>query len=270
MKNTARLIFTLCALWVAAGHAAPVGLGDLPAKAPADVIILGEIHDNPTHHAHQAELVARWKPTAIVFEMLTAAQAEAAQDVDRTDAAAMAQAFDWANSGWPDYALYHPIFAASGTAKLYGAALDRADVRRAMTEGAAAIFGKDAARFGLATALDDAEQAAREVDQQTAHCNALPAEMLPGMVAAQRLRDAAFAKTALTALAETGGPVIIITGTGHADKRRGIPAAIAVAAPSVSLFSLGQLEGDPGPDAPYHRWIITTATPRDDPCAAFR
>lgn len=249
--------------------AAEVSLESLPLTAPADIILLGEIHDNPLHHMGQAALVARWAPAAIVFEMLTPAQADAAKGIDRTDVAAMEAALGWAGTGWPDYALYHPIFAASGQAALFGAALDRADVRRAMTDGAAAVFGAEASRFGLAAALPAAEQAAREADQLASHCNAIPPEMLPGMVEAQRLRDAAFARTALMALDQTGGPVIVITGSGHVDLARGIPAALAQAAPQTTVFSLGQTESNPGPDAPFDAWIITAPTPRDDPCAGF-
>jgi uncharacterized iron-regulated protein len=200
--------------------------------------------------------------------MLTPAQATGAAGVDRSDLVAMAAALKWDGTGWPDYRLYHPIFAASGQARLYGAALDRATVRRAIAEGAAAVFGPDARQFGLATPLPKPEQTARESDQMSAHCDALPPEMLPGMVEAQRLRDAAFARQALIAFQETGGPVIVITGSGHADKQRGIPAALALAAPEVSVFSLGQVE-EGSTDAPFDRWIVTAPTPREDPCAGF-
>jgi uncharacterized iron-regulated protein len=247
-----------------------VSVAELPAAAPAGIVILGEIHDNPTHHLTQADLVARWAPKAIVFEMLTPAQAASAKGVDRKDKAAMEAALGWAGTGWPDYAMYHPIFAASGGARLYGAALDHDEVRRAVKVGAAAVFGDDAAKFGLAQPLSATEQAAREADQLRAHCGALPAEMLSGMVEAQRLRDAAFARTALTALQETGGPVVVITGSGHADRQRGIPAALAVAAPDLPVFSLGQIEGKPDDTPPFDRWIVTDVTPRDDPCAGFK
>ena len=265
-----RIAFPLVsfALWggVALGQA--LGVADLPQTAPAQILILGETHDNPTHHLNQAELVARWKPAAVVFEMLTPEQA-ANVGVDRQDAGAMAKALAWEGSGWPDYEMYHPIFAASGTARIYGAALDRAEVRRSMNDGAAAVFGPDAGRFGLTTSLSDVEQSAREADQMAAHCDALPSEMLSQMVEAQRLRDAGFARTTLQALTETGGPVVVITGTGHADLARGIPAALRVAAPQTTVFSLGQIEGDPGADVPFDAWIVTEATPREDPCAAF-
>lgn len=250
-------------------HAQAVTLADLPSTAPAQIVIIGEIHDNPTHHLNQAALVARWKPAALVFEMLSPAQIMAADGTDRQDPKAMANALAWDGTGWPNYSLYHPIFAASGRARLYGAALDRSTVRRAMAEGAASVFGQKAAQFGLEAPLLQTEQSAREADQMAAHCDALPLTMLPGMVEAQRLRDASFAQTALTALRETGGPVVVITGSGHADVLRGVPAALALAAPQVSTFSIGQIEESPDSAPPFDRWIVTAPIPREDPCAAF-
>src|SRR6056297_678930 len=52
-------------------------LSDLAAFDPgsADIVILGEVHDNRAHHEAQAELVARIEPAAVVFEMLTPEQA---------------------------------------------------------------------------------------------------------------------------------------------------------------------------------------------------
>ena len=45
--------------------------------AGADVVLLGEIHDNPEHHLRQAEAIASLSPAAVVFEMLTPDQAKA-------------------------------------------------------------------------------------------------------------------------------------------------------------------------------------------------
>ncbi|HSF64984.1 MAG TPA: ChaN family lipoprotein [Paracoccaceae bacterium] len=248
-----------------AGPIAPEGLGALP---PADVVILGEVHDNAAHHAHQAQAVAAIRPTALVFEMLTPAQAARAEGVDRLDAAALGAALGWDGSGWPDFALYHPIFAAAPGAAIFGGGMDRAEVRRAFSEPPEVIFGQEAAAFGLTQPLDPADQAAREAAQQAAHCNALPPEMLPGFVAAQRLRDAALARAVRDALVVTGGPVVLIAGTEHARKDVGVPAKLARLA-GMTVLSVGQVEGDPGPDAPFDLWIVTPPAPRDDPCAGF-
>jgi len=57
---------------VAAGQITPDAVADLP---DAQVVILGELHDNPHHHENQADAVAALAPTALVFEMLAEAQA---------------------------------------------------------------------------------------------------------------------------------------------------------------------------------------------------
>ena len=83
-------------------------------------------------------------------------------------------------------------------------------------------------------------------------------------------RDAALARAVVQAFDVTGGPVVVITGSGHADRARGIPVALAEAAPDLRVLSVGQVEGEPGPDAPFDLWIATPPHPRPDPCAAFR
>lgn len=260
------LVPTLVSAPARAGQIAPEGLSSLPK---ADIYLLGEIHDNPVHHLHQAQAVTALRPTALVFEMLTPEQAADGAGQMRGDAEALARALGWDGTGWPDFSLYHPIFLAAPDAALYGAALPRAQVRQAVSVGAAALFGDGAARFGLTDPLPASEQSAREAEQALSHCNAMPADLMPGMVEAQRLRDAAFARTALQALADTGGPIAVITGTGHVRRDWGMPAAFARAAPTVQILSIGQTETDPGPDAPFDLWIVTEPMDRPDPCAAL-
>lgn len=256
----------LLAVPVRADLITPDALDDLPE---ADVIFLGEVHDNPTHHSNQARTIAAIAPAALVFEMLTAAQAAAVPEV-LPDAATVARLLDWDASGWPDFALYFPLFQAASSALFYGAEVPREDARTAISMGIADHFGVDAARFGLADPLPPEEQLAREALQARAHCNALPAEILPGMVEIQRLRDATLARTALEAHEETGGPVIVITGTGHARTDWGAPSALRHAAPDLRILSIGQFEEPPGDTPPYDVWLVTDAHPRPDPCEAFR
>jgi uncharacterized iron-regulated protein len=248
--------------------AAEISRSDLSALPTSEIVVLGEIHDNPVHHANQASVVSALGPRALVFEMLTPDQA-ARLPSDRRDRAAVDQAIGWTGSGWPDFAMYHPIFRAAGRAAVFGADVAPERVRQAMTEGAAAAFGPGAARFGLDRPLPPAEQATREAEQAEAHCGMLSPEVLPAMVQAQRLRDAQLAHVALEALEETGGPVVVITGTGHARRDWGVPALIARNDPGIRVLSLGQLESDPGSDAPFDLWIVTPAPAREDPCLAF-
>ena len=234
----------------------------------ADIVILGEVHDNPQHHLSQASLIRELQPSAVAFEMLTPQQAAVLARASRFDES-LAEALQWEESGWPPWPIYAPVFEASAGVPAYGMALPRETVGRAVTEGAAAVFGDDAARFGLASRLPPAEQAEREAHQQAVHCNALPDSLLPGMVEAQRLRDAAFSRTALRALVETGGPVVVITGSGHARNDWGMPAALRQAAPEVSVLSVGQVEGEPGAAEPFDHWLSAEPVARPDPCEGF-
>ncbi|MEY4697854.1 MAG: hypothetical protein RIT14_2282 [Pseudomonadota bacterium] len=246
-----------------------IGPGDLDRLPQVDVVVLGEVHDNPDHHAHQARAVAVVQPAALVFEMILPEQVRALPS-DRGDGVAMARALDWAARGWPDFAMYHPIFSAAPRARIYGADVPQAALVRAMEAGAAAAFGMGAARFGLTEPLPQPEQAARERALWAAHCFALPQEAMAGMVEAQRLRDAALARAVLRAMAETGGPVAVITGTEHARRDRGVPALLVRAAPEVTVLALGQIEGPAEADPPFDLWITTDAPEgRGDPCAAF-
>lgn len=234
-----------------------------------DVLILGEIHDNPAHHITQAERVQAFEPAAIVFEMLTPAQASQVRPEIRDDAEALAQALDWKNSGWPDFEIYYPIFAAADTARIYGAGVPREEARRALQERVEAIF-PEAQKFGLMVPLPEWQQKEREGLQHAVHCDALPAEMLLVMVEIQRLRDAVLAQTVFKALKETAGPVVVITGNGHARKDWGVPALLTQVQPELQIYVLGQTEDHVELEGGFDEVVSVPAVEREDPCAAFQ
>jgi uncharacterized iron-regulated protein len=246
----------------------PQALNRAATFAEADVVILGELHDNPTHHAHQARAVATLAPKALVFEMLTP---EAASKMPDTlpDAATLGQIFGWEAAGWPDFSMYYPIFAAAPTARVYGAEVPRTEARRAIKDGPIAVFGPEAAAYGLTDPLPPDDQSAREAEQAKAHCDALPPDLLPAMVDVQRLRDAALARAVVQAMADTGGPVAVITGNGHARRDQGLAQPLARVAPDLSLLAIAQFEEKAPAAPPFDLWLLTPTIPRDDPCAAF-
>lgn len=234
----------------------------------ADVVFLGEVHDNPAHHATQAQIVAGLQPSGIVWEMLTGARAAAITPEMLTSEQVLGPFLYWEDSGWPDFSMYYPIFAAS-EAQHFGAALPRDEARQVMGTAVAEVFGTNAALFGLDQPLSDEEQAAREALQRAAHCDALPEDMLPTMVDIQRLRDARIAAVVREALAATGGPVVVITGNGHARADWGAPALLAKAMPELTIATLGQGEAGTSPEGRFDAVVDASAVDRGDPCAGF-
>ncbi|MEX0338574.1 MAG: ChaN family lipoprotein [Arenibacterium sp.] len=238
--------------------------------AASDFVILGETHDNPEHHIKQAEIIAAIKPAAVVYEMLTPEQAILVTPERAAQPKVLRDVLNWDASGWPDFSLYAPVFAAYPPARVFGAQVPRHAAREVLSKGLAAVFGPGAADYGLTEALPEQQQQTREAMQMAAHCDALPVEMLPGMVAIQRLRDATLAQWAVRAYREAGAPVVIITGNGHARRDWGIPVYLARVLPEATLFVLGQAEDGAVPDGGFDAVLSAPAAERDDPCRAFR
>ncbi|NBD29694.1 MAG: hypothetical protein GVY31_06610 [Alphaproteobacteria bacterium] len=260
------LVFLLAA--VAMPAAADPALKAIKASE-AQVVILGETHDNPHHHARQAEIVAALDPSALVFEFLTFEQAwrhlPGAAEPD------LKTALGWdERAARPDFSMYYPIFAAAPDAAVLGALVPRDRARDAMRRGTLEVFSGFGPRFDLDQPLPESELAQRLALQAKSHCDALPPEMLPMMVEVQRLRDAELARAALAGLDAYGGPVVVITGNGHARRDWGVPAMIALARPEAQVFSLGQAETDTALDGGFDLVVSAPAVERDDPCAAVR
>ena len=228
-----------------------------PAAKSADILIIGEFHDNTAHHTRQASIVREVAAKAVVFEMLTP-----------DEAARVGPDTDYSGFHWSNITDYTAIFEESPI--VIGAALPRDQVFGAFERGAAAIFGPDAGTYGLGDSLPDAQQAAREELQYRAHCEAMPRDMMGGMVEAQRLRDAAFAKAVLEAYDAHGAPVVLITGNGHARTDWGVPQALKAARPGLDVFSIGQGEDGVAPAGTFDLVFDAAATERGDPCASLR
>ncbi|MCR9220594.1 MAG: ChaN family lipoprotein [Alphaproteobacteria bacterium] len=257
--------------------------------AGARFVLLGEKHDNPDHHALQAEIVRRLGRedgfAAVVFEMLSPEQADAlpARGAAGVDLDALAQAIEWETRGWPDWPAYRAIFAEALAARM---ALRPGNPRReavlaTVREGlAAAMDEAERARFALDRPLDPAD-AARLLDQiEAAHCGYAPRDRLAPMVDAQRLKDAALADALIAASAEDG-PAVLIAGGGHVRRDWAAPLYLArrgAAESRILLFvEVAPESEDPAAYAPRDSTGSPAAdylwfTPRvdlDDPCARF-
>jgi uncharacterized iron-regulated protein len=269
MRNLCSLISGLAALLAAPLGAASLS-DDLVARmVRADVVILGEIHDNPIHHEVQTDALFEIQPKAVVWEMLTSVEAARINSALIGEPEKLERVLEWAESGWPDFSMYHPIFEAAPEARIFGGEVPRAATLAVLQGGAAVAFGADAARYGLTISLPPDEAVERETLQFQAHCEAIPSDKLPAMVDIQRLRDAVLAREVIAALDETGGPVAVITGNGHARRDWGVPVFLDRVRPGLNVFVLGQSE-DGQISGVFDEVLDAPSVQRDDPCEAFR
>jgi len=247
--------------------------------------LLGEVHDNPAHHAIRARLIleigARGVHPAVVFEQfdldhdaaLQAAQA-AASDVERLADAGRLDRKGWR---WP---LHKPIVEAALALHLPVRAgnLSRAELRARATTGGAAWH----ARL-IAARWSDAQARALRADIVESHCGMLPEAVVPRLVLAQRERDAAMAQALVDDATRDGA--ILIAGNGHVRADLGVPVYLhAPGLPEADARSLsvGLVEVDPDDEraSDFPRQIVarhpgfdylwlTRPVARDDPCAAI-
>lgn len=211
----------------------------------------------------------------MVFEQITPELAAKITPDLIADPERLEAVLEWEERGWPDFRMYYPIFAAAPDAAYFGGGAPIADVRRAISEGAADVFGDGAELFSLDQVFSDEVQATLEAIQRDAHCGALPEDMLPGMVEAQRFRDAYLARSAIAAhfepVSDGWSPVVVITGNGHAGNDWGVPSMLRIQRMDLAVQSVGQLEQLGPDDVPvFDHWLLTEAVERDDPCAALR
>lgn len=260
--------------------------------AAADFVLLGEQHDNPDQHRLQAwvveRLAARGRRPALAVEMLTTAQQAA---LDRhlaarpNDASGIGAAVGWAESGWPAWPDYAPIFAAALAADMpiRAANLPRETLRRVVAEGLEATLGAErVAALALKPGLPPELARRLEAEIVESHCDQLPESMIRPMAAAQQVRDAVMAEAMVKAATLPGRDgSVLIAGNGHARLDRGVPYVLGRMAPARSVASLGLFEVAAGAEAPDDYaarfdgalpfdvvWFTPLADPTD-PCESF-
>ena len=248
------------------------------ALEPAGVVVLGELHDNPVHHARQTRLVRALDPRGLAFEMVpTGSEEGIAVFLEQGGARGeIGPAIGWERLGWPDWELYAPIFRAAGGAYIAGGAPARSELREAMRRGAAVAWGAGAGRVGLDRPLGPEMRRELVREMMAAHCGEIPRPVAQGMVEAQRFKDARLASAALRALERGGGQAVLITGNEHARVDRGVPEYIGRLAPGVPVRSVGMIELPAGADPvetaaglPYDYVWFSEPRERGDPCEGF-
>jgi uncharacterized iron-regulated protein len=262
---------------VDAASGAPVAPAALLQRAArADLVLLGEIHDNPVHHRVRAAMLialASRRP-AVVFEQLARSNAPVPPPRTGESEEAWLDAHGFDRKGWR-WPLHQPVVdaALAHGAAIWGSNLPREALRSVVREGTQAA-PPDLGVLLEKAPLDSVARAAIDQDLFEGHCGKLPQEMIPGMRAAQEVRDAAMTEALLAGAAH--GPAWLIAGDGHVRMDMGVPRLLRKVAPARSQLVVGFVERGtdeavPGKAAAarYQVLVITPKAEREDPCAGL-
>jgi uncharacterized iron-regulated protein len=182
---------------------------------PADVLLLGEQHDDPEHQRMQHEavkwLAIRNQLGAVVLEMAERGTSTAALPTSATPAQVQS-ALQWQEAAWP-WDKYSPAImeAVRAGVPVLGGNLPRTQARSAMRDQ-----GLDQ------TLRPEALKRQREAIRE-GHCHLLAQAQVPGMARIQIARDKAMAQTLVEARRSPGATALLITGAGHTLRTAGVP-----------------------------------------------
>lgn len=246
------------------------------ALLSADVILVGEQHDNPHHHALQREVLdllgQKSQLGDIIFEQVNWDQQTIVDNLNNRTLGTLSKDLAWEKSGWPAFTYYEPLFTAAVRfrAKVIAGNIAPQKSKAIYQDGYTAIFTSDEQKqLGLDQELDPASREAMEKEIFDGHCQMVPQDHVKAMVPVQRTRDAAMA-LAWKRLHKQGKSVFIV-GAGHARKDFGIPWYLEKLSPGVKIYSIGMNETAAEAKAElYDQLITTTPAEREDPCKGLQ
>lgn len=264
------------------------------------VVLLGEVHDNPEHHAVRGDILRpRLEPMLDVGDLFPAAafehigtnqqpQLDAFYGNVRSGRASMASelldALGWKDSGWPAAGIYLPLFDAALKAKMVVAPAlpDRERVRTLVRGDRTGASENELALLKAAEVIPVPLRDALVAELEGSHCGAIPPSAFAAMSMAQRYIDAHMAARSLEAAVAHGG-AFLFAGNGHVRTDRGVPWYLKRDAPTRQTISVMLLEVEDGkadpaayiPRDPYGHpaadyVLFTPRHERPDPCEKMR
>ena len=208
--------------------------------ATADVVFIGEVHNNPEHHLIQVQLLQALLendtlPPAVAMEFFDTTRQPVLDrfmngDLDET---AFLKAVDWKNSWRFPYHLYRPILWASRdkAATLLGINAPNSVVKKVARSGIKNLTTEE--RLQVARDLDLDNTAHRKYlegifKQHQAHKDLKHGiQNFDHFYQAQCVWDETMAETIADHITAKGGKVVVFTGNGHIVNKFGIPDRVS-------------------------------------------
>ena len=255
-----------------------VNLKDLIAAIhDADIILLGEIHDNVFQHRARADLISRVqsKEFAIVSEHLVSGSEIAYSGRLLEDLEIIG--FNKKAWSWPVHEVLYKKFEEFSL-PVFGGNLSEKDINN-IYAGRRLSQSDTLTPIVKRSALDNQSKDKLLNDLVVGHCGVVEEDFLSFMFKVQRLRDASLAY-----IASKVAPAIVIAGNGHVRRDYGVPQILKKMDPTSNIVSVAFLEIDKlsemtennlikklfkDADTDYI-WLTEAVSRVDDPCEQLR
>lgn len=228
----------------------------LEAVLPADALILGEQHDAAEHQRIEQQVVAllaaKGVLAAVALEMADTGASTSTLKPSATEQQ-VRNALNWNDKGWP-WAAYGPavMTAVRAGVPVLGANLPRAQMPASMADGQ------------LDTRLPGPALKAQQQLIRIGHCKLLPESQITPMTRIQIAKDITMANT-LAQAALPGKTVLLLAGSGHADRLLGVPQHLPADLKAKAIRLRAGTAGTESPEAFDAVWA-TPALPEKDYC----
>ena len=241
----------------------------------ADIILLGEIHDNLFQHRARADLISKIqsKEFAIVSEHLVSGSEITYSGSLLEDLETIG--FNKKAWSWPVHeVLYKKLEELS--LPVFGGNLSEKDINNIYV-GIGFSQSDTLTPIVKRSALDSQSKDKLLNDLVVGHCGVVEEDFLSFMFKVQRLRDASMAY-----IASKVAPAIVIAGNGHVRRDYGVPQILKKMNPNSNVISIAFLEIDKlsemtdnlikklFKDADTDYIWLTEAVSRVDPCEKLR
>ena len=249
--------------------------GLISAIHDADIILLGEIHDNLFQHRARADLISRMqnKEFAIVSEHLVSGSeitysGRLLEDLETIG-------FNKKAWSWPVHEVLYKKFEEFNL-PVFGGDLSKKDINN-IYKGRGLSQSDTLTPILKRSALDNQSKDKLLNDLVLGHCGVVEEDFLSFMFKVQRLRDASLAY-----IASKVAPAIVIAGNGHVRRDYGIPQILKKMNPNSNIISIAFLEIDKpsemtdnlikkfSKDVDTDYIWLTEAVSRVDPCEKLR
>ena len=249
----------------------------------SDYLLLGETHDNIRHHQLQASVIdtlhKAQRDASVAFEMIDDEQGELLKGKTVNSSAELIGLLRQAKSTWSYETQYRVVFDSVLAA---GYPILPANLRysklRQMIKLQEQELPQEIGQVLRQVPLSKEQLQHLQADIVKGHCGMIPLHATAPLVLGQRIRDAVMSQSLLQSTHKTR---VLVAGSGHVRKDRGVPLYLRKLHRGAAILAIGFREVDAEAvnmadylheeqAIPFDYVWFTPAAEREDPCLHFK